>query len=893
MSDAVTRLNAALEGRYRIESELGEGGMATVYLADDLKHERKVALKVLKPELAAVVGAERFLAEIKTTANLQHPHILPLFDSGEADSFLFYVMPYVEGESLRQRLDREHQLPVDDAVQIAKNVAEALDYAHRQGVIHRDIKPANILLQDGKPVISDFGIALAVGTAGQGHLTETGLSLGTPLYMSPEQATGDQTVGAATDIYALGCVLYEMLVGEPPYTGSTAQAILGKIIAGKLASATEHRTSVPANVDAAIRKALEKLPADRFTDARDIGKALTDSGFRHGEMVGAVAAAPQGPWNRLTLTFAALFVLAAGGWGWALLRPGPPTPVIRYPLVFPHGEELRGGRIRPSVALSPDGEKLLYVGPVGEDGNWRLWVRQRNELRATELYGSEGANTPFFSPDGTRFGFVRGNRGQPSLMVKSLVGGAPQVLLDSGVGLDGGSWGADDFIYYDGLTGGGTRGIMRLPATGGTPQQVTAVDTARGETDHVWPHILPGARGLLFTVIRNNDLTDADIATSEVGSGDHQILTRGVTAKYATSGQLLYVSNGGTLFAAPFDATRLELKGEAIEIASGLSVRGSGAVDLALSNTSRMAYLTGSVSPRLAEMVWVDRSGNQEAIDPDWVENFTSSSLSPDGSQLAVTAWLLASAGQSHVTVKTLPQGPALRLTSATNRNDRPIWSPDGQSVLFRTIRDGTSGIYSRRADGSASAIPVLTGAASYHAAKYSPDGRWLIYNEEGELYARRTGMEAEPLALGVFPANRGAGSISPNGRWLAYTEVASNDSGDFDVYIVPFPNTADSRSRVSTEGGISPNWSRSGRELFYVTPDRELVSVEVEDGASFSTGERQVLFTLDPPLICCRYDIAVADDRFLMKGRSPSSLELELIVVENWFEELRQRVPN
>ena len=227
MNTPVERLNAALEGRYRIERELGQGGMATVYLADDIKHERKVALKVLKPELAAVVGAERFLAEIKTTANLQHPHILPLFDSGEADKFLFYVMPYVEGETLGDRLDRDHQLPVDEAVQIATAVANALDYAHRHGVIHRDIKPANLLIHDGQPVISDFGIALAVGTAGQGRLTETGLSVGTPHYMSPEQATGDQTVGVATDIYALGAVLYEMLVGDPPYTGSTAQAILG------------------------------------------------------------------------------------------------------------------------------------------------------------------------------------------------------------------------------------------------------------------------------------------------------------------------------------------------------------------------------------------------------------------------------------------------------------------------------------------------------------------------------------------------------------------------------------------------------------------------------------------------------------------------------------------
>ena len=270
MPDPVTRLNAALEGRYCIERELGEGGMATVYLADDLKHNRKVALKVLKPELAAVVGAERFLAEIQVTANLTHPHILPLHDSGEADSFLFYVMPYLEGESLRDRIDREKQLPVDEAVRIATAVVNALDHAHRHNVIHRDIKPANILLQDGEPVVADFGIALAVGAAGGSRLTETGLSVGTPWYMSPEQATGDQPIGASTDTYALGSVLYEMLTGDPPYMGSTAQAVLGQIISSRAISATEKRASIPTNVDSALRKALEKLPADRFSRPRSL-----------------------------------------------------------------------------------------------------------------------------------------------------------------------------------------------------------------------------------------------------------------------------------------------------------------------------------------------------------------------------------------------------------------------------------------------------------------------------------------------------------------------------------------------------------------------------------------------------------------------------------------------
>ena len=267
MSETVSRLNVALDGRYRIERQVGEGGMATVYLATDIRHERQVALKVLKPELAAIMGAERFLSEIKTTANLQHPHILPLHASGDADGFLYYVMPFVEGETLRERLDREKQLSVDEAVRITKAVGGALDYAHRQGVIHRDIKPETVLLQDGQPVVADFGIALAVSQAGGGRMTETGLSLGTPYYMSPEQAAADRDPGPRSDVYSLGCMLYEMLVGEPPHTGSSAQAVLAKILTERPRPVTQLRETVPPHVGAAAARALERLPADRFETA--------------------------------------------------------------------------------------------------------------------------------------------------------------------------------------------------------------------------------------------------------------------------------------------------------------------------------------------------------------------------------------------------------------------------------------------------------------------------------------------------------------------------------------------------------------------------------------------------------------------------------------------------
>ena len=381
MTDIPTRLQNALRGRYRIGRELGEGGMASVYLAEDLRHDRKVAVKVLKPELAAVVGAERFLAEIKTTANLQHPHILPLHDSGEADGLLFYVMPYVRGDSLRARLAREHQLPIDDAVRIATHLAEALDYAHRQGVIHRDLKPANVLLQDGEPVIADFGIALAVGAAGGGRLTETGMSLGTPHYMSPEQATGEVHVGPATDIYALGCVLFEMLVGEPPFTGSTPQAVLGRIITGDTPSATKQRALVPPHVDAVIRRALEKIPADRFSTGSEFARALADRGFRH---AGAGGPPPLPDtdvrWRTRALAAAAVAVAALA---WAVVasvqRPtAPPADrqEVRFSLPVDPSGDVRLGSLpntrygRPAsraLAVSPDGTMLAYGGVATAD----------------------------------------------------------------------------------------------------------------------------------------------------------------------------------------------------------------------------------------------------------------------------------------------------------------------------------------------------------------------------------------------------------------------------------------------------------------------------------------------------------------------------------------------
>jgi serine/threonine protein kinase len=473
MTDPVDRLNRTLEGRYAIERKLGEGGMATVYLARDVRHERQVALKVLKPDLAAVVGAERFLTEIKVTAGLQHPNILPLFDSGEADGFLFYVMPYVEGESLRERLDRERQLPVEEAVRIATAVAGALQAAHDRGVVHRDIKPANILLSAGQPLVADFGIALAVRAGGGARLTETGLSLGTPYYMSPEQATGDQQVGARSDIYSLGCVLYEMLVGEPPYTGSTAQAVLGQIISGRPVAPTEKRSTLPANVDATIRKALEKVAADRFATAIDFAAALDNPAFRYGDAAAAIQAGAVRKWKAVAAVLAVVSIasLSFGVWGRSSGADGG-GEVHRHMLASPTPDPADVIAVR----MSPDGSMTAFIltdpdtTRAGEEDGRAIWVQRRDQLTPTLVQGTEGSHALDFSPDGMQLAFMVDS----TLQTIPVAGGVARTLTNL-PGSGGLAWASDGYIYRA-LSSSG-RGAVRVPENGGVSQPLSLPDS--------------------------------------------------------------------------------------------------------------------------------------------------------------------------------------------------------------------------------------------------------------------------------------------------------------------------------------------------------------------------------------------------------------------------------
>ena len=426
MSVHADRLTAALGRSYRIERELGAGGMATVYLAHDIKHERDVAIKVLHPDLGAALGGERFLSEIRTTARLQHPHILPLLDSGEADGLLYYVMPLVRGETLRARLERERQLPIADAVRIAREVASALDYAHRQNVIHRDIKPENILLHDGQAIVADFGIALAVQSAGGQRMTQTGLSLGTPQYMSPEQAMGERTIDARSDIYALGAITYEMLAGDAPFTGSSVQAIVAKVLTERPTALHTLRDTIPENVEQAVLTALAKLPADRFPTAAEFATALVDRSYAPVGSVTAHAASPlHGRRRRVTTA-----LIAFAGW----MRSAPPGRLRRYAVTVPEYGVLTG-----NLAISPDGSQFTYATDEGA-----LLLRDAAALAGQPIAGSDAAWSAVFSPDGRSIAFVTGFPG--ALKVVPLGGGNPRVLVPDSTYGRGVVWDGD-WIY--------------------------------------------------------------------------------------------------------------------------------------------------------------------------------------------------------------------------------------------------------------------------------------------------------------------------------------------------------------------------------------------------------------------------------------------------------------
>ena len=898
MSD-LEKLKAALKDRYELERELGAGGMATVYLAQDIKHDRKVAVKVLKPELAAVLGAERFVQEIKTTANLQHPHILPLFDSGEAKGFLYYVMPFIDGETIRDKLNRETQLGVEEALKITAEIADALDYAHRNNVIHRDIKPENILIHDGRPMVADFGIALAVSAAAGGRMTETGMSLGTPHYMSPEQATADKELTNRSDIYSLGSVLYEMLTGDPPHTGSSAQQVIMKIVTDEAESVRHHRKSVPQNVAAAVAKSLQKLAADRFGTAKDFAAALTDPDFgfqQTGKAAFEFGGAASG-WKRLSLASLAIASFFAVAFLWVLNRPEAELPVSRYSVTIEDGNRLSWGS---GIAISNDGYQLIY--PTADaSGRTAFWVKERDQIRARMIPGTQDGVAPSFSPDGRHLAFAWRSAVVSARRV-SLDGTPPLTVSDSGMGSDGMSWGYDGFIYLDGLTLGGTTGIARVQESGGFQENVTTIDTAAGEVDHIWPHALPNGRGVLFTIMkRGPSIEEAEIAVVDLDTKEHKILIRGLIPHFVPPNFLIFLHADGVLRAVKFDQDRLEIHGDPVAMVEGVSLPAFGGitvggVNIGVSHTGTLVYGTRDREGEgLFELITIGRDGTIEDLDVDAMAGANRDfsllegsvlRVSPDGRRLA---FVKPSSEGSQLWMMDLPDGVPSKFTFEGRNNVEPYWSPDGEYVVFVSDRGGVRSFYRKRADGSAAPELFVDLNLPVHTGVLSPDGEWLIYGPLAgafDIHGIRPGQDTVPIRLLDSDASELGPQISPNGEWLAYI---SSEQGGNEVFIRPFPDVETTRYQISTNGASNVFWSRSGREIFFVSNDFRLYAVSLDflPGGRVAVREPELLFSIPGGVAI---DVLPGDQNFIVLRYRTDGISGRLIVVENWVEELRQR---
>ena len=867
MNSALDTLKSALADRYRIDRELGAGGMATVYLAHDLKHDRKVAIKVLKPELAAVIGGARFLTEIRTTANLQHPHILSLHDSGEVDGTVFYVMPFVDGESLRDRLIRERQLPIENAISIATEVADALQYAHEHGVIHRDIKPENILLHGGHALVADFGIALAASTTGGTRMTETGMSLGTPTYMSPEQAMGERTLDARTDIYALGCVLYEMLVGDPPFIGSTAQAIVAKVLTEKPHGIIAQRDRVPEHVEAAVLMSLEKLSADRFGSAREFATALRDGtgSTRFGATKGVSrVAASRSRWAPIALG-AAMLVIGVVIDRFAVTRTAVPETKRALSIALPDSARLafNGNLETPggkgSLAISPDGHRLVWVG-TGPRGV-RLYERDMDTYTVRVLEGTDGAFAPFFSADGATLGYFSGHE----LRTVAMGTGESRVVTREVQEASGGAFLSDGRILYTTMFAG-----ARIVSTSGTVQPFALVDEngkPLGEY-FIAPHVVAGGIYAVGTK-RSAEL----MAVLTLSTGTLRSIERMGVANTAEPesrfirasspnivGDRMVWLDGDVLMTATVNLASARLTSEPVPIASGVRGEIEAGGDFALATDGTIVFVPGG-DPALGKLAWLDRSGRVDTL-PLPAADYRGWDIAPDGKRIVTK--ISSRSGFDEIRVFDIARGITSKLDVSARYTSQPAWTADGRSVLVsvRQNRADTGAVLRISVEGAQKPDTIGRGFASRYAI--SRDGRTVVtlfqYSDGSRRSELKASTDGGPFTSISAPAPRQSPAFSPDGRWLAYEESA----GRLEVYVEPFP--ADGRRfQVSNGGGYEAIFSKSGDQIFYRN-GRRIMAVPFAGGARPTLGKPAEYVAYVFADFAGRAWMLAPDGRFLIK---------------------------
>jgi serine/threonine-protein kinase len=869
-------------GSFEVLSWLGAGGMGEVYRAHDRALGRDVALKILPHTVADDPDrVARFAREARVLASLNHPHIAAIYGLVEADGVRSLVLELVEGPTLAERI-RQGALPLDEAVSIARQIAEALEAAHEKGVVHRDLKPANIKVSSDSSVkVLDFGLAKALETSSAGGPTESptttsadtrpGVILGTAAYMSPEQARG-QMLDKRTDIWAFGCVLYELLSGHPAFPGATVSDTIAAVLQRE-----PDWARLPSRTPGGVRRLLRRcLTKDSRQRLRDIGDARVDleEAFAPGDETGTVNERSLIRRRNLTVAIAAVATAAAGGLlliGMLRAADDGPRQITRTTVLLPAHQELDISGGASPLALSPDGRRLAYVARTS--ARTTLYVRDLNAFEATPVTGTDGAAYPFFSPDGQSLAFFADGK----LKRVSLPGGSPVTVCDVPVGGHGGTWGPDDTIVFD----PGASGLMRVQVRGGTAERVTSEEPEMDSRDLSWPQFLPGGRALIATVGHDEY---APLVVLSLDTRRWQRIGEGFQAQYVPTGHLIFHAPGvreGELQAVGFDAERLAVDGDPRAVVDGVfRSQGAGGAYFAAGG-GHLVFARGGHARML---VRVDRHGRRTPL-LDERRGFRIPRISPDGRHVAVTVdprpsqvWVYDLARRSGVPLAT--QGHSMS----------PVWTPDGRQVTYTTNaghQKGDGELFWRTADAGRAAEQLLTLKDWQHGSAWSSDGRTLFFSNDHPTSRVDIWMltrDGDPRPLIVSAARELAARLSPDDRWLAY---ASDESGRMEVYVRPFPNVGAGKWPVSTDGGSWPVWAPSGRELFYLDGSA-MMSVALGQDPTFRVGSPELLFTGPFETGSPQFDISPDGTYFIMVEADPDARPTQIHVVLNWLEELR-----
>ena len=901
-------------GAYEILSAIGKGGMGEVYRARDTKLQRDVAIKVLPESLATDRDRlARFEREAQLLAALNHQHIAGIYGVDTTGDTMFLVLELVEGDTLADRISRGGALSVSEAIAIARQIADALQAAHDKGIIHRDLKPGNIALTtDSHVKVLDFGLAKAVegAPAAQSNvpgasmsptlslaMTEAGFILGTAAYMSPEQAKG-RAADKRSDVWAFGCVLFEMLTGKRAFEGEDASDTLAGILRGDPEWSALPK-STPAHVREILTGCLAKDRKQRLADIAVVSYLFNEGTSRTSARSGLTRRAA------VALAVGALMLVAAviGGVRWAM-SGREPSLVTRFTMATPTEYPVAGTNTDHQVAVSPDGRKVVYVSAQG------LVLRHLDRLEVQLLNGTAQARFPFWSPDGNWIGYTAG--GSNELRKVSVTGGPSVLLARTSSPPRGASWGPDDSIIF--ATAEPATGLLRVPASGGEPEVLTKPDPSHGESDHILPAYIAGGRAVLFAITVAGTPDNSQIAVLDLATRKYTSLVRGGNhPEYVDTGHLVYAVSG-SLRAIRFDTDRLATVGDAVPVVEQVNMVGAGVAQYAISRNGTLVYIPGGSdgigAPR--SLVWVNRTGQEMPISGAPRRSYTYPRLSHDNSRIA----LPADDQERDIWVFDFKVQTLTRATFGSALDSMAVWYPDDQRFLFISARDGSPNLYAQRADGTGAVERLTKTTDTQFLPTISPDAKLAVLLEQhagtgNDLVLLRLPAPAAAGSGGSSSGGEGVktemlvGStfselhpeISPDGRWLAYT---STDSGTAQVYVQPFPDVSGGRWQISTEGGSRPVWSPAGKELIYATPNGAIMAVSFESGSAFKILKSNKLFdwpTIAAPGGARTYDVSRDGQRFLMikeadSGRT-SGVAAPITVVLNWVEELKGKLPD